>query len=770
MKRAVFVASLALALTSASAQDSSPSRAAGLLPEVPLILAADGRTDYQIVVGRDATEWERKAAWELGKYLRLMSGVPLPVVTDEAPVVETEVLVGRSARLRRLPFPVPFEKLGEDGFWLKTAGRKLLVAGGSEKGVLYGAYTLLEDYLGCRKYSATASHVPRVATVRLEPLDRLDVPFFEHREVHMPDAFDDEFADWHKLDNSKVRGTKWGLWVHTFRTFVPPERYFRDHPEYFAEVNGERIPTTQLCLSQPDVLRLVIEGLRDRMRGKPEAVYWSVSQNDTYYPCQCAACRALDERYRGPSGTLLFFVNQVARAFPDKVISTLAYQYSRQAPAAIRPEPNVNIMLCTIECNRSRPLATDPSSADFVRDIGDWRRLTENIILWDYVVQFRNYCDPFPNLRVLQPNIRFFRDHGVRLMFQQGSGRSRSEFHELRTYLIAKLLWNPDADVDALTDDFLGGFYGPAGPFVRQYLDLLHDSLERSGGGLGIYGYPWDGAATFLTPGLMDRYAAIFDRAEEAARAAGAESETLVRRVRTARLPLEFAALEIAKRNITPQYSVYRRDGLRWAVNPGVVDRRDRFVEEARRLDFLALDESGTSPEDYRRATDEFFAAGSVTHVGLDRPVQILTSWSPKYPVGGPAALTDGLKGTRDFHCNWLGFEGAEMEAVVDLGAVKAVKEVSVDFIQDLMVWIFLPRKVEVLVSRDGVTFSRVGEAVRRTPERAEGPVVETFAPRFAPRAARYVKVRTSSFLTCPPWHKGAGGLAWIFSDEIVIR
>ncbi len=86
--------------------------------------------------------------------------------------------------------------------------------------------------------------------------------------------------------------------------------------------------------------------------------------------------------------------------------------------------------------------------------------------MWDYVVQFRNLLSPFPNLRVLQPNIQYFRDNGIQMMFQQGSGGLMSEFVELRSYIIAKLLWNPDLDVDLLMDDFLNGYYGPAGKYI----------------------------------------------------------------------------------------------------------------------------------------------------------------------------------------------------------------------------------------------------------------------------------------------------------------
>ncbi len=310
-----------------------------------------------------------------------------------------------------------------------------------------------------------------------------------------------------------------------------------------------RIPDGQLCLSNPEVYDLVVKGLRERMTEKPEALYWSVSQNDTYKACKCDNCKKEYDEYGGYSGAMVHFVNKVAAEFPDKVISTLAYQYTRSAPDNIKPADNVNIMFCSIECNRSRPLTSDSLSAGFRKDTEDWCKLTDNIFMWDYVVQFRNLVSPFPNLRVLQPNIQYFRDNGMQMMFQQGSGGLISEFVELRTYIIAKLLWNPDADVDAIIDDFVEGYYGPAGKYIRQYIDTMHDALDQSGGDLGIYGYPYDGINTYLTPELIKTYESIFDEAEKAVK----NKPDYLERVRIARLPLEFAILDISLRNVNDE-------------------------------------------------------------------------------------------------------------------------------------------------------------------------------------------------------------------------
>jgi len=731
-----------------------------------LELVSSGGTDYRIVISSAASETDRKAASELQHYVKAVSGTEIPVQVDDRFAGERIICIASAGRRDPFPAVVDWDRLAADGFTLRTENQRLIIAGGTGRGSLNGVYTFLEDYLGCRKYSRDADYIPSSATVTIPEIDRTDVPCFTYREILMPDLQDDAYAAWHKLHNRADRGRDWGLYVHTFDDFILPSRDFAAHPEYFAEVNGKRTPDSQICLTNPDVFDLVVAGLKERMEENRGATYWSVSQNDTYNPCQCPTCSALDEKHGGHAGSLLTFVNRVARVFPDKIISTLAYQYTRSAPKDLLPEKNVNIMLCTIECDRGRPIAAVEGGDSFSRDIADWGKLTNNIYLWDYVVQFRNYIDPFPNLRVLQPNIQFFRDNNITMMFQQGSGGSRSEFNELRTYLIAKLLWNPDVDIKAVMADFIAGYYGAAGPHIAAYIEAMHDALEAAGGTLGIYGYPWDGVETFLTPEKIDAYDAILSDAA----AAVAHDPLLSRRVRFARLPLTFARLEISKRNVTPELSLFKKKADQMKPNPILRDLLHEFVEELEDQGVQRLEERGTSPEDYRMKMEQFFANGFVDHLALEKEVSLTPAASDKYPVGGAGALTDGLKGTEDFHCNWLGFEGTPMTAIVDLGECMPLCEVSADFIEDLMVWIFLPRRVEFFLSRDGNDFESVGTASRKSPEKGTGVVIETFGCSFPETSARYIRIVTDNHLRCPRWHKGADGLAWIFLDEIVVR
>jgi len=520
-----------------------------------LKLAEDGKSGYRIVISASASKTEKKAAKELQHFLKEVSAAELPITTDNQPMSGHEIILGRNLHLLEAGADIDFGKLGKEGFTIQTAGNHLIIAGGPAKGTLYGAYTFLEDYIGCRWLTSKVSIIPRKSTITIGHIDDTQVPVMEFREAYYRDTWDQDFGDRLKMNGSEMAfkdgkmmhvHRNWGTWCHTFHQHIPPDKYFEGYPEYFSLVDGKRIADGQLCLTNPDVLRLTIEDLKRRMVESPDLHYWSVSQNDTVGNCQCEACKAIDDREGTPMGSLLEFVNKVAAEFPDKTISTLSYWYTRKPPKTIKPADNVHIMLCSIECNRSRPIATDPDSASFRDDVVKWSKLCDNIFIWDYVIQFSNLVSPFPNFRVLQPNMQFFVGHNAKGMFAQGNREIGGEFAELRAYILAKLLWNPDCNVEKAMDDFLTGYYGKGAGPIKEYIELMHDELEKSGKNLSIFGKPADHADGYLSEALLARYNELFDEAEKLTE----DDEEVLLRVRTARMPLMYAQLELGYGNI----------------------------------------------------------------------------------------------------------------------------------------------------------------------------------------------------------------------------
>ncbi|MCK5210481.1 MAG: DUF4838 domain-containing protein, partial [Cyclobacteriaceae bacterium] len=437
----------------------------------------DETSRYRIVIPSAATAHELRASKVLQDYLLQISGAALPIISSEKSVSPYEIVLGQNERLDELNIEINLNALENDGFIIKTDSLRLIIAGGNNKGTLYGVYTFLEKYLGCRMYSPNVKVIPEQKQIKLGNIDDLQVPVIRFRDTHYRVTWDAEYLDWHKLSHDENGNrTDWGMWVHTFHTLLPPDTYYDEHPEYYSMVKGKRIPT-QLCLTNTDVLEITVQNLRKKIAENPIATYWSVSQNDNRNYCTCENCQEIDDREGSPSGSIINFVNQVADQFPDKVISTLAYEYGRKAPKTLLPRKNVNIMLCSIEVFRNLSIEEDSTSADFRRDVEEWGQIANDIIVWDYVIQFPNLISPFPNLQVLQPNIQFFTKHGVSAMFEQGNREVGGEFAELRAYLISKLLWDSNLNVDTLMNDFLAGYYGVAAKPICKYIDEMREAL-----------------------------------------------------------------------------------------------------------------------------------------------------------------------------------------------------------------------------------------------------------------------------------------------------
>lgn len=430
--------------------------------------------------------------------------------------------------------------LGTDGFTIDTEGSRIVIRGG-ERGVLYGAYEFLEK-LGCRFFTHNCEKIPTRPLLEVPDIHDRQVPVVEYREHNYADAVQNpKFSvkcrfngGFHYIPPHLGGHMAYAWFVHTFDVMIPAKKYGEAHPEYFALVNGKRVTTdggrTQLCLTNPDVLKICTEEVRKALREHPEARLISISQNDCGKHCECDACRAMDEKEGSPSGTLLRFVNAIAEElegeFPDVVFDTLAYLYNRPAPLITRNRRNVCVRLCSIECCFSHPFETcddesrsvsrpDGTKSSFITDLRDWGKICDRMYIWDYTTRFSNYPAPHPNWRVLQPNIQAMVKNNVKGIFEQACGASRGnvDFNELRLYLISKLLWDPYCDVEAHKREFMEYYYGAAAPALAKYLDMICDVCERENVHVGFNDPPTD---AYLREELLDAYDALFDEAAAA--------------------------------------------------------------------------------------------------------------------------------------------------------------------------------------------------------------------------------------------------------------
>ncbi|NQU51365.1 MAG: DUF4838 domain-containing protein [Bacteroidetes bacterium] len=506
-------------------------------------LFENSKTDYVITIAKDASESELWAAQELQQWLAEISGATFPIKTDDEVMAGHELIIGYNKHsLAVLGDDTKIPADTDETFHYKNAGSRILLLGGKERASMYAVFSFLENELGCRWYTPTVSVIPKKTSFAFNYLNCTESPSVRVRNDFYYEAFNPTWAARNKINGAmgfrEQQGGVESYWaVHTFFPFMPPSEFFETHPEYYSLIDGERIhERAQLCLTNPNVLDIITERLKKTMRENPQNLIYSVSQNDWRNPCQCENCQAIAEKEKSEAGPVIWFVNQVAERikdeFPDKYVGTLAYQYTRKPPATIKPLENVVVRFCSIECCFAHDFKSCPENKDFLADLEGWAAISPHMYIWDYVVNFSHYIMPYPNFKVLQSNIKTFRDNKAIGIMEQAAYQSRGgEFAELRSYLISKLLWDVEADVNLVINDFMSGYYGRSGQFVRLYFDLLHSQLmDKTHIHLGLR------ADDILFSDEFVREAEkIFDQAGKVA-----DNEEILRRVEMARLPIMY--------------------------------------------------------------------------------------------------------------------------------------------------------------------------------------------------------------------------------------
>jgi hypothetical protein len=516
-----------------------------------ITIAQNGESAAVIAIAADAIPAERTAARELQEHLKLATGVELPIrrvdrVDPQAP----QILVGPSRRAMALAGEVQWDALGHDGIVMKTSDNALILAGGRPRGTLYAVSTFLEDVVGVRWWTSIERDVPKHEMLKVDRLDVVYVPSLRYREAYYEDVIGKRALhaarlklNGHMTDIPPRLGGHYTIigWCHTFYHLIPPDKYFDRHPEWFSEHDGRRTHNWgQLCLTNEAMRRELVRNALEWIRANPQAGIISVSQNDWQGPCQCSDCSEVVREEGSQAGPLIRFINgvaaDIAEEYPDFLVETLAYQYTRRPPAKTKPADNVIVRLCSIECDFVNQLS-GPTNRAFGDDLRGWSKIAPKLFIWNYVTNFSNYLIPHPNMTPLAEDLRFFVEHNVIGVFEQGDAFNAGigDFLQLRTWMLAKLLWDPTLDQQTLRKEFLDGYYGAAGVHLGQYLDLIHEAAAKPGFRLGTY----HDNTSFVPPEGWRRAVELFDRAERAV----ADDPVKLHRVRRERLLVDHVGI-----------------------------------------------------------------------------------------------------------------------------------------------------------------------------------------------------------------------------------
>lgn len=453
-----------------------------------------GKAAATVIVPKNMTKAQELAVNEFISYIEKISGAVLP--TSEIPTGKNDIYIGQTDQTKALLKGFDWNSLKTDGIYFRCNGNDRLVITGDEKaGEIYAVYSFLEEQIGVKYYLSDEEYIPTKKTVSIKKLDYKFVPKIFSRESYYKEMYKNK-----PTYALKIKQNGHGLWnlpdeyggavvlygfAHTFESLMNPNTYGNDHPDWFAFRDGKRIldpRLTQLCLTNQDMVKELTNNVLKTIEENKKYKIFSVTQYDNSNYCMCDKCKALSEKH-GHSGALLTVINQVADAvkekYPDKFIETFAYHYTQQPPISdIKPRDNVIIRLCSIEANFAKPFE-HPSNEAFMKSLKGWADISKQLYIWDYSVNFPNHLMPFPNTQVLQPNMQTLVNNKTVAVFSEGDEANRNGWLiRYKGYIISKLTWDPDIDIDKETKGFCDFYYGPAGKDMYKYIKTIEKQMD----------------------------------------------------------------------------------------------------------------------------------------------------------------------------------------------------------------------------------------------------------------------------------------------------
>ncbi|MFA6102609.1 MAG: DUF4838 domain-containing protein [Victivallaceae bacterium] len=475
-----------------------------------LDIVKDGKSDWRIIVAPQPLPVTLRAAEDLQLYIKKTTGAELPIEKTGTVTGGKNIVIGDCDAARKAG--ISAAGLKPEGFVIITADGNLYIAGKDTKGdansdhwrsapqagTWNGVSAFLEKYLDIRWFfpGEYGEYVPEHKNLTLDDINISDYPKMEYRRMTyvwwdgMSPARIAEVKNWERR-NKNGWSTVWSgshTWLENFRG----EDYFKAHPEWFAEVNGQRLAYNgeyglQMCTTNPKGLDKFADII---IKTAPSPGYegcmFSLSPNDSGNFCECKKCRALDVE-KLPDGKpvltdrMVTYCNETAKrvnkVLPEQTFGFYAYSYYMLPPRKTALDPHVKVMHVLNDVGVL--YYSDKMSESYLNNmLLPWKKMTGTLYFYSHPEGNSNMVLPCMHKGAIKKLYVDLDKAGV-----TGFSMNCAETFNasaLNNYLYLKMAWNPRADIDAVYADALNKCYGEkAAPYVRQYFDALEQSVAK---------------------------------------------------------------------------------------------------------------------------------------------------------------------------------------------------------------------------------------------------------------------------------------------------
>ncbi|MEG1608686.1 MAG: DUF4838 domain-containing protein, partial [Clostridia bacterium] len=477
-----------------------------------ICLAKNGDTEYGIVISANASKWLREQANIFVGYLNKIVGKDSFKVFGDDKKYKDKIMFFKTEGNGLIV---------DDGYSIATVNQNINFVALTEFGLVNAMYDFLEKYLECMFVRADFDYIPQLPTIYLDNINVVCNPSFASRSFSSVSNVDMSRINKLKLNamllNDTVQTTLKDKSSNCF-SIVDPKVYFQNHPEYFALRDNKRIATikghnTQLCLTNDDVFAVVRDAFKVKIEQNPKQVHWTFSINDNDYCCQCDKCVNAYERGGSNMATTINFVNKLAKEFSNKIITTEVFNEGQIAPLGVVACSNVNIALSLKNCSQKYNFVNGKAKQAVVAKtaILDWGKVSQNVTIFEDIVNVENLLLPFPNIGSHKEDLKFFQGNNVTGVYFNGGVEESAELGSLRSYVLSRQLWDSNIDVNKIIAKYVAVAYGNAQVEVAKYLDLQSKLLFSNNNDLDVCENITEHKYDYLSNSAVKEYAELID-------------------------------------------------------------------------------------------------------------------------------------------------------------------------------------------------------------------------------------------------------------------
>lgn len=636
---------------------------------------------YLITIGEDPTDRDTRWAKYLYEHLKKRAN-------------DDEMVAFGVSEKEMWHVIIQIDPTAQEGFRISRKGADIKLTASDDRQMLWLQYQLIKKI---------SKEDPRIDGSDLPPAllnltDTCGTFAFDYQSIYSPAGLNSDYTGVMGLNNFD---DSWGIWGHNLRKVLGDNT-----DKVYATIHG-KTDDSQLCFSSPEMYTQIEDYIVNNFGEKGNSRF-VIAPDDNPYACTCASCTALGNTEKNATPAVTELVLRLAQRFPKHFFFTTSYLSTQQATDKQLPA-NAGVMVSAIDFPLRRIDGKDAQEKKFAQQLENWKKVTKNIYIWDYINNFDDYLTPFPILKITQQRLQFFKKNGASGIFFNGSGYSYSSFDEMRTFVLSALLINPEQAVDDLIRNYFNQEYPVSKKWLSDYYIDLENSTQ-SGKKLGLYAGIRESEGAYLNP---EKFIKFYDEMGDFVSDAKGKERKKLHELQTA---LSFTRLEMGRDHSYDTYGYAKRNGKGIQAIPQARKWVTQLKEHKAFSGMEYYNESANEIDYYIKEWEQYILASDIKK---DSFLGITPSSTPKTNKNSLKRLTDGTHGLPDnYHCGWIIFP--QEECTIDL-PVKEINESGTVYISFLNLprhRIYAPQQIEV--SRDGASYKKINLSPDDSVEKGE--------------------------------------------------